>query len=64
MNGVTNPGTVIVYAGNYPENVTVNKALTMNGPNANTAGYAVARAGSVRPHRGRKPERRLHRHEQ
>ena len=40
VNGVANPGTVIVYAGNYPEAVTVNKSLTINGAkagqNANT----------------------------
>jgi uncharacterized repeat protein (TIGR02543 family) len=34
VNGVANPGTVIVYAGNYPEAVTVNKSLTINGAKA------------------------------
>jgi hypothetical protein len=34
VNGVTNPGTVIVYAGTYPENVLVNKALTILGAKA------------------------------
>ena len=34
VNGVANPGTVIVYAGTYPEAVTVNKSLTMVGAQA------------------------------
>ena len=40
VNGVTDPGTVIVYAGTYPEAVTVNKSLIIRGAqagqNANT----------------------------
>ncbi len=31
IDGVTNPGTVIVYAGNYPENVFLNKTLSLRG---------------------------------
>ncbi len=34
INAVTTGGTVIVYAGAYPENVLVNKSVTVNGPNA------------------------------
>ena len=51
INGVTSGGTVIVCAGNYPENVLVNKSVTLNGPNAGidpNTGSRVAEA-VVRP---------------
>ena len=44
INGVANPGTVIVYAGNYLENPNVNKALNITGPNAGIPGSGVRAA--------------------
>jgi hypothetical protein len=44
INGVTAGGTVIVYAGNYKENPTVNKSVTIQGPNVGVAGSAVRAA--------------------
>ena len=50
-DGVTSGGTVIVRAGNYPENVVVPKSVTLNGPNVGidpNTGSRVAEA-VVRP---------------
>ncbi len=44
VSGVANPGTVIVYAGNYPEQVYINKQLTMNAPDGPLATYIHAPA--------------------
>ena len=47
INGVANPGTVIVYAGNYFENPTVNKALNIMGPNAGAPGNGARVAEAI-----------------
>src|SRR5262249_30130685 len=41
INAVAASGTVIVYDGSYQENPVVNKAVTIQGPNAGVAGSAV-----------------------
>ncbi|HWN09270.1 MAG TPA: Calx-beta domain-containing protein [Pyrinomonadaceae bacterium] len=46
INGVAPSGTVIVAAGNYFENPTVNKAVTLQGANVGTAGSAARVAES------------------
>src|SRR5262249_50420826 len=47
VNAVAASGTVLVYAGSYPENVTVPKSLSLLGPNASVnpnTGTRVAEA--------------------
>ncbi len=47
INGVANPGTVIVYAGNYFENPNVNKELNIMGPNAGIPGSSGSRVAEA-----------------
>ncbi|HEY1036968.1 MAG TPA: peptidoglycan-binding protein [Candidatus Paceibacterota bacterium] len=47
LNRVTATGTISVAAGSYTENVTVNKAVTIEGPNAGVAGTGTRVAEAV-----------------
>jgi hypothetical protein len=45
--GTLNGHTLVVSAGSYPENVTVNKGVTLQGPNVGTAGNAARVAEAI-----------------
>src|SRR5207302_1574944 len=47
VNAIHSGGTVQVAAGTYAENVTINKALSLIGPNAGIAGSGVRGAEAV-----------------
>jgi hypothetical protein len=47
INAATDGDVIEVSAGNYPENLNINKNLTINGPNAGVSGSAVRGAEAV-----------------